>query len=358
MATRLHLVGGFLGAGKTTLLLKAAQELAKKGYRVGMVTNDQAQDLVDTAMARHQDIPVMEVAGGCFCCRFPDLLAAVERLEQEVHPDIILSEPVGSCTDLVSTIFRPLSAYYATQFQVAPLTVLVDPLRDPASFPEEVGYIYDKQLTEANIIVISKSDLLDAAQLQQHIQKLQGQYPSAQVMALSAKTGVGIGAWLDQCLQQTSNTERVMEMNYETYAQGEAYLGWLNARGKLSGTSPFSPKEWITRVLSAIEQECVQNNAEIAHLKLHVIAEMEVWKVSLTQLGRPATWDLAPTDIQTAVASFIVNARVNTTPLILEALIRGVFSEVATASGITADIEELACFSPLPPRPTHRLLEV
>ena len=80
MTTRLLLVGGFLGAGKTTLLLKAAQYLTNQGYRVGIVTNDQAEDLVDTAMVRQYDIPVMEVAGGCFCCRFPDLLASVESL--------------------------------------------------------------------------------------------------------------------------------------------------------------------------------------------------------------------------------------------------------------------------------------
>ena len=35
------LVGGFLGAGKTSLLLAAAQKLAARGQRVGLVTNDQ-----------------------------------------------------------------------------------------------------------------------------------------------------------------------------------------------------------------------------------------------------------------------------------------------------------------------------
>src|SRR5215472_271393 len=143
MNTRLLLVGGFLGAGKTTLLLKAAQYLVAQGYRVGMVTNDQAQDLVDTAMARQYEIPVMEVVGGCFCCRFPDLLTSIRRLQESVHPDIILAEPVGSCTDLISTIFRPLHVHHPAQFQVAPLTVLVDPFRDPKSFPREVSYIYE-----------------------------------------------------------------------------------------------------------------------------------------------------------------------------------------------------------------------
>jgi hypothetical protein len=57
-----------------------------------------------------------------------------------VDPDIVLSEAVGSCTDLVSTVLRPLHAYHPDRYLVAPLTVLSDPLRDPDSFPAEVGY--------------------------------------------------------------------------------------------------------------------------------------------------------------------------------------------------------------------------
>ena len=47
--TRLILVGGFLGAGKTSLLMSAAELLKKRGIPVGLVTNDQAEGLVDTA---------------------------------------------------------------------------------------------------------------------------------------------------------------------------------------------------------------------------------------------------------------------------------------------------------------------
>jgi G3E family GTPase len=48
MTTRLVIVGGFLGAGKTTLLLTAARRLTEQGYRVGLLTNDQGADLVET----------------------------------------------------------------------------------------------------------------------------------------------------------------------------------------------------------------------------------------------------------------------------------------------------------------------
>jgi G3E family GTPase len=49
MKTRIILVGGFLGAGKTTLLWESARKLTEQGKHVGLITNDQASELVDTA---------------------------------------------------------------------------------------------------------------------------------------------------------------------------------------------------------------------------------------------------------------------------------------------------------------------
>jgi len=105
--TRLILVGGFLGAGKTTLLAQAAERLERQGKRVGLIANDQAPDLVDTATLTQGGLPVTEVSGGCFCCRFDELASASERLMAEYEPDVILAEPVGSCTDVSATVLQP-----------------------------------------------------------------------------------------------------------------------------------------------------------------------------------------------------------------------------------------------------------
>src|ERR1044071_3371470 len=101
---RFVMIGGFLGAGKTTAISRLARYYVGQGQRVGLVTNDQAADLVDTNSLRAQGFPVEEVAGACFCCRFDDLVNRVEKLSADERPDVILAEPVGSCTDLVATV--------------------------------------------------------------------------------------------------------------------------------------------------------------------------------------------------------------------------------------------------------------
>ena len=76
----LHVVGGFLGSGKTTAIIGAAKELIRRGKKVGIITNDQGKYLVDTAFFRAENIPTMEVTGGCFCCNFHEFHDNFHRL--------------------------------------------------------------------------------------------------------------------------------------------------------------------------------------------------------------------------------------------------------------------------------------
>lgn len=57
---RMIIVGGFLGAGKTTLLAKAAERLAERGVKVGLITYDHAVNLVDTGVLRQAGQEVKE----------------------------------------------------------------------------------------------------------------------------------------------------------------------------------------------------------------------------------------------------------------------------------------------------------
>src|SRR5579862_5867515 len=133
------MIGGFLGAGKTTTMARLARHYMAQGQRVGLVTNDQAQDLVDTNSLRAQGFATEEVAGACFCCRFDDLVGKVGQLQTDERPDVILAEPVGSCTDLVATVVQPLRDLYGDRFEVAPYAVLFKPDQGRRILRNETG---------------------------------------------------------------------------------------------------------------------------------------------------------------------------------------------------------------------------
>ena len=117
---RYIMVGGFLGAGKTTTLARLARHYTDAGLNVGVVTNDQATDLVDTNSLRAQGFDVGEVAGACFCCNFDELMETIGALGENERPDVILAEPVGSCTDLVATVIQPIKRLFDAEFEIAP----------------------------------------------------------------------------------------------------------------------------------------------------------------------------------------------------------------------------------------------
>ena len=156
---RYIMIGGFLGAGKTTTIIKFAQYLKNLKMNAGLITNDQSSGLVDTAMVRKNGFRVEEIPGGCFCCKFRSLVEASERLTQDPKPDVFIAEPVGSCTDLVASVSYPLRRIYGDRYTIAPLSVLVDPIRarrilgldSGASFSSKVKYIYEKTTRRSRV---------------------------------------------------------------------------------------------------------------------------------------------------------------------------------------------------------------
>ncbi len=104
----LALTGGFLGSGKTTAIVNACMELISRGKKVVVVTNDQGNQQVDSAFVQAMGVMVREVSNGCFCCQYNELESHLETLTESEHPDVIFAESVGSCTDLIATIVKPL----------------------------------------------------------------------------------------------------------------------------------------------------------------------------------------------------------------------------------------------------------
>lgn len=355
MPIRLIIAGGFLGAGKTTLLLTAARRLAERGYRVGLITNDQGEDLVDTALGQDTEIPVTEVAGGCFCCRFPDLIAALDRLKDVADPHLILAEPVGSCTDLVATVLRPLIQFHPKQYDLAPLTVLHDGTRDLATFSADVAYLYQQQLAEAELLLLNKADQLEDVQQKVLMKELQADYPEAEVLAASAKTGTGLDEWLDIVLGQQSRNPAALLIDYGRYADAEAALGWLNVKGTVRSDQPFAADVWTEQLLNHLAAGFAAQAASIAHIKTMVTTEEGRCKASITQSGAPISWDLRTSTSAGTQLDFLLNVRVHASPAILEQVVTQTVDALKPAPSARYYFTHFECFRPLAPEPTYMM---
>ena len=361
---RYVMIGGFLGAGKTTSMLRFAEWLTARGLKVGLVTNDQGGSLVDTALASARQLPVEEIVGGCFCCRFNSLVEAADALVGSAAPDVLIAEPVGSCTDLVATVSLPLEQIYGDRFTVAPVSVVVDPLRAErvlglaeASLSEHVCYIYRKQLEEAEIIVINKTDLVDAARLDRLREALATVAPEARIETCSARDGSGLDPWFEQMLEGRSHASAIAEIDYDEYAHGESLLGWLNAELLIgsSDADEFDGTQLLLEVMQEIRQSLAANGHEIAHMKATLAVEGDPFELAAANLVRtddaPAvSHRLAePVDI----GRMLLNLRAEASPDVLQAAVEQALATVRSVRPCEA--VHLEHFRPGKPVPTHRL---
>lgn len=363
---RFIMIGGFLGAGKTTALARLAAYLTQKGLRVGMVTNDQGCELVDTTWLRAGGFRAEEISGGCFCCRFDDLVSTSARLKLEIQPDVYLAEPVGSCTDLVATVVNPLRRFHARDYRPAPVSVLVDPIRAIEAlglrvgdgFSEKVRYIYLKQLEEADLIVVAKSDLLMPETKSELCKALEARFPKAAVWTVSSRTGENLEAWFEHLLEATAVARPIMKVDYEIYADGEALLGWLNAKIQFQSLQPFDANALLMNLASRIRQRLAGLKAEIAHLKMTFEPKPETsGPVMINLVGSNLEPELTRRLGKSVTGGrLILNIRAEMDPAPLQATVEVAVAQVTERfPGVTTLWQHMECFKPGKPQPTHRL---
>ena len=365
-AARYIMIGGFLGAGKTTAVAQLARHLTDQGLRVGLITNDQGSHLVDTALLASRGFAVEEILGGCFCCRFNSLLEAADKLSQGTRPDVFIAEPVGSCTDLVATVSYPLRRIYGDRFDIAPLSVLVDPIRarrilgleKGGSFSAKVSYIYRKQLEEADLIVINKIDLVQAAQRAELKRALRKEFPGTPLLEISARQGRGLAGWFRHVQRTRQAPRRTMDVDYEVYAEGEALLGWLNATINLDAPRACDGNALLRRLAAGLQQRLASGQAEIAHLKMTLDPDGAVGDLAVINLVRNDYIAELSQELQDPLQAgqVVVNLRAEVDPDLLRAALEEAVRELDRGrDGVQATLAHLEFFKPGKPQPTHRI---
>jgi len=358
MQSRLIFVGGFLGAGKTTLLWECARRLTDSGQRIQLVTNDQASALVDTAYLERINGIVTEVSGSCFCCNFNGLTGAITTPGPDGQADIIIAEPVGSCTDLSATLIQPLRAIFGADLQIAPLTVLADPGRlaeildgGTSGLHESAAYIFRKQLEEADLIVISKNDLLDRAALDDLMIRTEKEWPLAKVLSISTMTGDGLDLWLSEVMSSDRSGTHLATVDYDIYAEGEAVLGWLNVSYLLSHPEDIDWDRLLKSLLDRIEQRIKNAKASIGHIKVFLESGSQFAIGNLTGGADPVCFR-GNAGVSKS-ARLTINARVEMSPEELEQTIGTALQDIFDQK-IAMSTIEMNRLSPGRPNPTYR----
>jgi Ni2+-binding GTPase involved in maturation of urease and hydrogenase len=352
---KLILVGGFLGSGKTTAIQQACTLLMEQNKTVAVITNDQGEALVDSKFIESFSIPVKEVINGCFCCNYNHLLQNIYYFSEQINPDIIFAESVGSCTDLVATIAKPLAEMHPGLTVNISVFVDVDLLysliKGTSSFIDDsVRYIFKKQMEEADILILNKADLISDDELDKVINVLRHDFELKKIISLSSLHKNDIHDWLLVIEQMNISKRNSLDIDYGIYGAGEAKLAWLDAVLNIQ-TGKMPAVKTAALLAQSIYEKINLQQLTIGHLKFFIDDGNEQFKISYTTLDQ---YMKTIVDGISLKASVIINARVQTEPEMLQQIITACVDEVSVKVNCKIKMRSLSAFKPGFPKPTFR----
>ncbi|MDA8077418.1 MAG: hypothetical protein M0Z79_00625 [Nitrospiraceae bacterium] len=186
-------IAGYLGSGKTTLIIALVKALAESGAKIAVMVNDVGEIPVDGRVMQEYGLTVKDIGGGCICCQVAgSMMKTLEILSREQRPDLVIIEPTGIA---VPESIRKTALLTAarTHISIGPTIVLFDTTRAEKLLTyETLQRLVATQLSDADIIALSKVDAAPEETITQAAAAVRGMNPSAEVLRLSVRTGEGI----------------------------------------------------------------------------------------------------------------------------------------------------------------------
>jgi len=326
-----------------------------------VITNDQGVKLVDGDFFKALDIPGRQVVNGCFCCNYNDLDESIQSLIETDNTEVIFAESVGSCTDIVATVlkpllhFRPSASITVSAFaDIRLLRMILDGKSN--SFDESVYYIYRKQLEEAGIIIINKIDLVSDKELQAIKQLMLEKYGTRILLYQNSLDEDSIYKWL-HTLNEYKSAEglKSLSIDYDIYAAGEAQLAWFDQELEIysSVNNAIGDAE---NLINIIYKKIIGEQYPLGHVKFLVNGTLKVSFTSNKELVASLKNDLksANRDQSGAKAALLINIRVQTTPEKITQLVNDAIHELEMQPGCKLMVNSVASFQPGYPKPMHR----
>jgi len=359
--TRFLVLGGYLGAGKTTLAVNLARTLKEKNDRsVAIITNDQGDVLVDTEFTKDAGFDVREILGGCFCSNFDEFVSSARTLVSMGRPDIIIAEPIGTSTNLMGSVVAPLRTLYPNEFDVAPFTVVIDCIRATEILTgskekniDSVDLIPAHQIREAEVVILSKADMVrpDAvAKIKEELKKI---LPDAEIIETSSSDLRNIDKIIDMILSDRVSTKVAERDSNRGFDFEKAKLGWYSGTFTITPNGKVDMYSMSSDIMKGVANE--YGSKSIVHVKVIISSPEAAAKMSLVQ-GSIQVDGIYGSRFISGVGKLVLNARVISPPRKLEETMRKI---IGSLSSYPVKIEKVSesCFSPRPESPSHFFFE-
>jgi hypothetical protein len=166
-------------------------------------------------------------------------------------------------------------------------------------------------------------------------------------------------AWIDVLTHDEAAGDADLDIDYATYGEGEALLGWVNCTNRLAGAD-FDGNAFVHDVAARIAGTLSGAGTEIAHLKMTLTpAGGDGDLAVLNQVRTEHVAEMSHTlDGELSRGELIVNLRAEGDPARLAAAVDTAILDAADAQSLVVSLVHSEHFRPGQPNPTHRLAPV
>lgn len=324
MKTKYVVTSGFLGAGKTTSMIAFAQNINKRKLgTAGILVDDLgANNIVDANTTESSGVITLDISGDCICYQHENLVDKLYQLES-LGSNVIFSDIPGLGIGALDNVYLQLNEKEPGEFDLMPFLCIIDPERIRMVMPEEADlnlpnelkFLLNAQMAEADLIVLNKTDTISAEKKEEIIRFVKDRYPDTPVLAMSALTGEGVDEVVDHLLNNEANAvHRDIGYGSEEFIAAESLLCWYNRRSffeQREGKN-LDYNQVITDLFEAIRDGLKKAGANVPHLKMFASDGAEqnadVFKASLIGVDYDIEYTSKLKSEYTAL-SLIINAR-------------------------------------------------
>lgn len=319
---RFMVVSGFLGAGKTTTMLALTEHINNSGKRAAIIANDLgASNIIDAEYSGRQNVEVATVAGVCICYAEELLIERIYRLNREPK-DIVMSDIPGCGLGALEHVYGMLDEKYKDEILLAPFVVITDPERlrmimpekADINLPEDMKFLLEAQLKEADCIVLNKTDLLTDEEVNLYMNCLKQVRPDVPVFAISAKEKTGLEPLVDYVLTAESNMNVMTDVGYyeQAFIDAEEKLSWFNRSVYITTKdgNTFDGNQFADDLIDEIRMGLIANKKNVPHLKTFTVGqEGDYGKCSLIGVDYDIIHDSQLKEADVSKMKLVVNAR-------------------------------------------------
>ena len=342
---KVHLIGGFTGSGKTTAIENARELLSERNiitsafsdkeeeYFLADCPKNNIDNFGDSADSDDSDDLFARNTGGCFCCNYTQLDTEIEKLKKKSDQSVLFADYGGTCTNLISTLLKPLRNYKGSEIELANFSTFIDAkflllhlkgMRVPLSL--ESKYSWDRHLEEAEILIINKVDLLPADDLKDLKRLAKDAFCSKKLLFQNSLDMDSIQKWIELI-----STPELVESGRSGNSSGLSNLAWLDEEIQII-TEDDSAVKVAYDFMSKLSSGLVNRGLPIEHLKFLLYGDVQPLKLNYT--------DFLAGDLISSVfeksnkADLLINARIRISHDELRKFLFNLMKEFKSLAGV------------------------